>query len=56
MDGQLESLAEPLNGIRAGAYFVSGNYETYLGVENSLEALKKTSVQVLDDAMVNIFN
>ncbi len=56
MDGQLASLATPLNDIKApqGIYFVTGNHETYLGVNNALAALQKTPVHILDNAVVNI--
>ncbi len=53
-DGQLDELVAPLRGLRAplGIYFVTGNHETYLGVERAMEALKKTPVRILSDEMV----
>ena len=56
MDGDLAELAKPLNNIKAplGTYYVTGNHETYLGVENAYAALKTTPVKILKDEMANI--
>jgi len=56
MDGDLAQLSKPLNNIKAplGIYYVTGNHETYLGVENAYAALKTTPVKVLKDQLVNI--
>jgi hypothetical protein len=50
-DGNLEALVAPLNRLVApqGIYFVTGNHETYLGVQRSCAALQTTPVRVLDD-------
>jgi hypothetical protein len=48
-DGKLEELAAPL-----GIYFVTGNHETYLGVERAYAALRTTPVRILADEMVVI--
>jgi hypothetical protein len=50
-DGKLEELVAPLNALRAplGIYFVTGNHETYLGVERAYAALHATSVRILAD-------
>jgi len=37
-----------------GVYFVTGNHEVYLGVENAKEALESVNVKVLDNEMVDI--
>ena len=52
-DGNLTALVAPLNGLRAplGVYFVTGNHETYLGVERAYAALRTTRVQILDNQM-----
>jgi predicted MPP superfamily phosphohydrolase len=52
-DGKLEQLAAPLNQIVApqGIFFVTGNHETYLGVERSYEALRSTPVRILDNEL-----
>ncbi len=55
-DGKLEELVAPLNVLRAplGVYFVTGNHETYLGVERAYAALRTTPVRVLSDEAVVI--
>jgi len=53
----LESLVSPLKNIEApkGIFFVTGNHETYLGVEDAFAALKKTGVvNILDDAVADV--
>ena len=53
-DGRLEDLVAPLNQLRAplGVYFVTGNHETYLGVDRAYAAFKKTKVRIMSDEMV----
>jgi hypothetical protein len=55
-DGKLEELVAPLNALRAplGVYFVTGNHETYLGVERAYGALRTTPVTILADERVVI--
>ena len=55
-DGRLDDLVRPLDGIKAplGIYFVTGNHETYLGIDRAYAALKKTKVSILSDEMVVI--
>jgi len=55
-DGRLKEFVAPLNSLRAplGVYFVTGNHETYLGVERAYEALRTTQVQILADQRVEI--
>lgn len=52
--GNLRALVAPLNNLAApqGTYFVTGNHETYLGVEHALTALRTTPVRVLCDECV----
>jgi predicted MPP superfamily phosphohydrolase len=56
MDGVLESAIQPLNDIQAphGIYYVTGNHETYLGVERALAAIETTPVHILDDEVVDV--
>jgi predicted MPP superfamily phosphohydrolase len=56
IDGRLDDLVGPLNATRAplGIYYVTGNHETYLGVDRAYAALKKTKVRILADEMVVI--
>ena len=55
-DGKLAEFVAPLNALRAplGVYFVTGNHETYLGVERAYAALSATRVRILADEMVTI--
>jgi hypothetical protein len=55
-DGKLEELVAPLNALRAPLeiYFVTGNHETYLGVERAYAALRTAPVKILADEMVVI--
>jgi predicted MPP superfamily phosphohydrolase len=56
MDGHLKPLVTPLGDIHAdkGIYFVIGNHETYLGVENTLSVLQGTNVRVLQDEVTDV--
>lgn len=56
MDGELGGLVTPLGEIKApdGIYFITGNHETYLGVDKSIAALKDTKIKFLDNEMINI--
>jgi hypothetical protein len=55
-DGKLEDLVAPLNRLAPpeGVYFVTGNHETYLGVERSYAALRSTPVKILADECLEI--
>lgn len=56
MDGNLSGLAAPLGSLRSthGTYFVTGNHETYLGVDRALSVLEGSGVRVLDDEVVDV--
>ena len=56
MDGRLENLVSPLSDLRSehGTFFVTGNHETYLGVEAVEKLLAEVSVTVLDDEVVDV--
>ncbi len=56
MEGELGGLVSPLGHIQApgGIYFITGNHETYLGVDKSIEAIKDTPIKFLDNEMVDI--
>ncbi len=53
---ELGRMAQPLNELRPplGTFFITGNHETYVGVERSLSALDGTRVRVLRDEIVEI--
>jgi hypothetical protein len=55
-DGNLAELVAPLHRLVAprGIYFVTGNHETYLGVERAYAALRTTPVRVLANEIVKI--
>ena len=55
-DGRLDELVRPLDDLRAplGVYFVTGNHETYLGVDRAYAALHTTKTRILNDEMVMI--
>ena len=55
-DGRLEQLVAPLDSLVTprGVYFITGNHETYLGVERALAALEKTKVKILNDEMLTL--
>lgn len=56
MDGKLDELVMPLDEIKAprGTYFVTGNHETYLGLDEAFTAIKKTPVRILNDEVVDV--
>ena len=56
MDGVLEHVLRPLNDVEApeGVYFVTGNHETYLGLERAFAALEETPVRILNDEVVDV--
>ncbi|MFZ2187205.1 MAG: metallophosphoesterase [Candidatus Moraniibacteriota bacterium] len=56
MDGRLDFLVQPFNTISAenGVFFVTGNHETYLGVEKAFTALQDTQVTILHDEVRDI--
>lgn len=56
MDGQLDSLVAPLDRINApqGVFFVTGNHETYLGLDEVFATLQNTSVKHLQDEVIDI--
>lgn len=56
MDGNLDYLAMAIKEIHAekGIFFVTGNHETYLGVDKAFAALKKTDVKILQDEVVDV--
>lgn len=55
-DGNLEQKVAPLNRLKApqGTFFVTGNHETYLGVDRAFAALRSTPVRILDDEVVAV--
>lgn len=56
MDGSLGDLVSPLRELRSehGIFFVTGNHETYLGVETVRGLLADAGITVLDDEVVDV--
>jgi hypothetical protein len=56
MDGNLEHSLDALNDIHApqGVFFVTGNHETYYGLDKTFALLEKTRVRVLQDEVVDV--
>lgn len=53
-DGNIESFLNPLSEIKAPIYFVTGNHETYLGVEKVYQEIAKTKIIPLRDDLENV--
>jgi len=56
MDGRLDDLGRGVSGLKSkqGTFFVTGNHETYLGVDKTLEAIKSDPIEHLDNRSVSI--
>lgn len=56
MDGKLADFVKPLGEINSakGIFFITGNHETYLGLDQTFEILGKTRIRVLDDRAIDI--
>jgi predicted MPP superfamily phosphohydrolase len=55
MGGDLFSFVEPLKSLKASSvYFVTGNHEGYLGLEEPLSVLRATDIRVLDNEIVEL--
>ena len=40
--------------IKAPIYYITGNHETYLGVDKALSAIEKTKIRLLRDEIVDL--
>lgn len=56
MDGSINTLVNELNGLRSkqGVYFVTGNHETYLGLDKAMKIIDQTDIRVLDDEIIDV--
>ena len=56
VNGNYDEFIEPLNRLRArhGIFFITGNHEYYVGIEKTLEIIRKTQFRILDNEMVDI--
>jgi len=53
-DGKLDSFVSPINKINAPVFFITGNHETYLGIDKSYAAIAKTKITPLRDSLQTI--
>lgn len=54
MDGAMDLSAEPIDDLKAPVYFITGNHETYFGLDKVKSILAKTKVKYLNDELVNL--
>lgn len=56
MDGNLAPIIKPLEDIQTkqGVFFVTGNHETYLGLENTFTALKNSQLKIIRDEVIDV--
>jgi hypothetical protein len=56
MDGILASVLQPLKKIDPpkGIFFITGNHETYLGLNNIFKEIKKTPIKVIRNEVLSI--
>ena len=56
MDGILNSVLQPFKKLNPpkGTYFVTGNHETYLGLKNIFQEIKKTPIKVIRNEVISI--
>lgn len=54
-DGDLNAFVKPLNDIQApkGVFYITGNHESYLGLDRIFSILAKTNIRVLNDESVD---
>ncbi|MFH1193357.1 MAG: metallophosphoesterase [bacterium] len=56
MDGGLDIFIEQLNYLQAknGVFFVTGNHESYVGLDKALAVLGQTKIKILSNEVVNL--
>jgi len=45
---------EPLNQLKVPIYYITGNHETYLGIDKAVSAIGKTKIKLLRDEIVDL--
>jgi uncharacterized protein len=50
----LSQSIEPFDRIKAPIYYITGNHETYLGIDKALSAIAKTKIRILRDEIVDL--
>jgi uncharacterized protein len=56
-DGSGDDLSKsiaPFDRITAPIYYITGNHETYLGIDKALSAIKKTKIRLLRDEIIDL--
>ena len=53
-DGNLDSFLAPINKINAPVFFITGNHETYLGLDEVYAAIAKTKIIPLRDSLQTV--
>ncbi|MDO9231176.1 MAG: metallophosphoesterase [bacterium] len=55
MDGNLAPIIKPLEDIQTkqGVFFVTGNHETYLGLENTFRMLENSQIKIMHDEVID---
>lgn len=56
MGGDLPSFIEPLHNLKAskGVYFITGNHEVYLELDEPLSVIKRAGIKILDNDLVDV--
>ncbi len=50
----LSKLIEPFDQIKAPIFYITGNHETYLGIDKVVKAIEKTNIKLLRDEIVDL--
>lgn len=50
----LFKLIAPFEGIKAPIFYITGNHETYLGIDKVVKAIEKTKIKLLRDEIVDL--
>ena len=50
----LSKLIEPFEQIKAPIFYITGNHETYLGIDKVVKAIEKTKIKLLRDEIVDL--
>jgi hypothetical protein len=56
MSGRLDQFVDPLNRLEAekGIFYITGNHETYIGVNRALGILRKTKIHLMKNEVVDL--
>ncbi len=51
---ELSNSIKPFNRIKVPIYYITGNHETYLGIDKVLSAIEKTRIRLLRDEIIDL--